>query len=94
MTFADVSCTPVAPADPTVTQATCANGEVHGAEITLPTTPGVVYRWSRPELGDGYDGTVTVTVTATVADGFEWGQMPRGWSGSMTTTATFTVSGG
>ena len=36
VTFADVACTPVVPVDPTVTQATCTDGEV-----TVPTvTPG------------------------------------------------------
>ncbi len=43
VTFDDVTCTPVAPADPAVTQATCANGAVTVPEITLPETPGVVY---------------------------------------------------
>ena len=41
-----------------------------------------------------YVGTVdtTVTVTATLADGFEWGQMPAGWMQVDLVTASFTVS--
>ena len=41
-----------------------------------------------------YSGTVdtTVTVRATLADGFAWGQMPDGWvPGATSSTALFTV---
>ncbi len=32
-----------------------------------------------------------MTVTATLVNGFEWGQLPDGWSVDNPTTATFTV---
>jgi large repetitive protein len=90
VTFDNVSCTPVAPVNPEVTQATCANGAVTVPEITLPQTIGVVYVLD--PIGP-YDGTrdTTVTVTATLPDGFEWMQMPPGWTRVDATTATFTV---
>ena len=90
LTFDDVSCTPVAPADPTVTQATCANGAVTVPEITLLETTGVVYVL---DPAGPYVGTqdTTVAVTATLADGFEWDQIPPGWTRVDATTATFTI---
>ena len=42
--FADEACTPVQPVDPTVTQATCTNGEVTAPTIALATdAAGVTY---------------------------------------------------
>ena len=73
-----VACTPVVPVAPTVTQASCVNGVVTVPTVVLATEPlGVRYAVDpRPP----YDGTVTtpVTVTATLADGFGWGQT-AGW---------------
>ena len=47
--------------------------------IVLATTPVGVSYASSP--AGPYDGTVDtpVTVTATLADGFEWGPLPDGW---------------
>ena len=51
------ACTPVAPADPTVMQATCANGEVTVPTVTPGTGPaGVGYSVDPP---GPYDGTET-----------------------------------
>ncbi len=88
--FDAVACTPVIPATPEVTQATCTGGVVSEHAITLRTTTGVIYSVDP----DGpYDGTqdVTVTVTATVADRFAWGQLPEEWIQDGPSRATFTV---
>jgi hypothetical protein len=71
VTFAEASCTAVSPADPTVTEASCADGAVTPASIELATTPGLIYR---AEPQGPYDPTVEtgVVVTATVVDGFAW----------------------
>ena len=87
-----VSCTPVQPVSPTVTQATCRNGVVTQPTVVLATTPpGVSY--VRTPQGP-YSGTVdtAVAVRATLADGFEWGQMPDGWLQVDLVTAQFTVN--
>ena len=91
MTFADVACTPVVPADPTVTQATCTDGVV-----TVPTvTPGTVRRGSPTRLIRRVRMTGhrrhTVTVTATLTDGLAWGELPDDWTEESPTEATFTV---
>ena len=58
-----------------VEQATCTAGVVVPATVTLPTTPeGITYSMDPEDLGDGTEA-VTVTVTAELADGFEWGQL-------------------
>ena len=90
LTFDDVSCIPVEPVGPTVTQATCANGAVTAPEIIVPTTTGVEYVLDPPGPYDG-SADVGVTVTATVIDGFGWMQMPPGWTQVDPATATFTV---
>ena len=80
------------PVSPTVTQATCRNGVVTQPTVVLATTPpGVSY--VRTPQGP-YSGTVdtAVTVRATLADGFEWGQMPDGWLQVDLVTAQFTVN--
>ena len=54
VTFKVVACTPVAPAAPTVTQATCTSWRgVRSDPSRLPDTPGVVYVLDPPDLGDG-----------------------------------------
>ena len=59
VTFADVACTPVAPADPAVTQATCINGEVTvPTSCWRPTPPGVTYVADPP---GPYDPTAPTT---------------------------------
>ena len=59
MTFADVACTPVAPVAPTVTQATCTDGEVTVPVVTPATAPaGVTYLLDPPGPYDpGTDDT-------------------------------------
>ena len=91
VTFAAVACTPVAPAAPAVTQATCTNGVVTPPTVTLPPTTGIIYVLDPADLGDGTQD-VEVTVTATVVDGFGWDQLPADWTRVDATTATFTVS--
>ena len=91
VTFANVACTPVAPQNPGVVQATCTNGVVTTPTITPASTSGVTYALSPP---GPYVGTTTVnvTVTATLANGFAWvASMPAGWTWVNATTATFTV---
>src|SRR4029077_16725330 len=79
------------PVDPTVTQATCTAGVVTVPVIALPVTTGVVYV-ANP--GGPYDGTKTtdVVVTATLDDGFKWGQPTSPWVQVDATTATFSVT--
>ncbi len=90
--FADASCTPVVPVDPVTTQATCASGAVTAPSVVLATTPAGVSYVAVP--AGPYVGTVTtvVTITATLADGFEWGVIPTGWTETSNSTATFTVT--
>ena len=91
VTFDDVACTPVIPADPTVTQATCTNGEVTVPTVESGTGPtGVSYSFDPP---GPYDGTrdTPVTVTATLSDGLEWGELPDDWTEASPTEATFAV---
>ncbi len=88
--FDAVECMPVSPVAPTVTQATCTAGVVTVPTIVLGTTTGIIYEVAPP---GPYDGTkdVTVTVTATLADGYEWGQIPERWQKLGPARATFTV---
>ena len=75
-----------------MTQATCSGGVVTTPTVVLAgTPPGSSYVVDPP---GPYDGTVdtTVTVTATLVDGFAWGQMPAGWTQVDLVTATFTVT--
>ena len=75
VTFADVSCTPVAPISPTVVAATCVAGDLTPPTVTLAVTPGVTFVADRP---GPYDPTVEVqiVVTATLADGYAWDTGP------------------
>ncbi len=60
--------------------------------ITPQPTPGVTYTLSPP---GPYSGTqsYTVTVTATLANGYAWvDPLPTGWTRTSATTATFTVT--
>ncbi len=92
VTFADVACTPVAPADPVVTQATCTGGEVTVPTVVPGTGPtGVSYALAPPGPYDPGTEDYTVTVTATLADGLAWGELPDDWTEQSPTTATFTV---
>ena len=75
-----------------VTQATCAEGVVTQPTVVLATTPSGVSYEADPQ--GPYSGTVntTVTVTATLADGLSWGQMPTGWTQLDPVTAELTVN--
>ncbi len=72
--FASVTCTPVSPVDPAVTQATCANGAVTSPVITLPITTGLIYSTDTSDISDGTK-SYTVTITATITDGYTFGQL-------------------
>ena len=76
-TFADASCTPVHPVDPTATQATCTNGEVTAPTFVLADHPGGhLCAQFRPARMTGR-WTTPVTVTATLSDGLGWGHDGR-----------------
>ena len=79
------------PLQPVVTQATCANGAVTTPTVVLVVTPGVTYELSP---SGAYNGAVTtvVTVTATVVDGFGWGQVSLPWTKVSDLRATMTVT--
>jgi hypothetical protein len=91
VTFADADCTQVAPLNPVVNAATCANGAVTEPTVDVTPTDGISYT---VDPAGPYDGTVdtTVTVTATLADGFAWiDPLPDGWTQVDLVTATYTV---
>jgi LPXTG-motif cell wall-anchored protein len=91
VTFADMSCTPATPLNPDVVPATCANGEVTEPTIVPQATDGITYGADPP---GPYEGTedVEVTVTATLGDGYAWGDsLPTGWTQIDLVTADFTV---
>ena len=71
---------PVQPVAPTVTQASCVNGVVTVPTVVLATTPQGVSYVAAPQ--SPYVGTVDtpVTITASLAAGFEWGTLPDGWT--------------
>ena len=89
-----VACIPVSPVEPTVTQASCVDGVVTVPTVVLATGPtGVSYVVDPAGPYDAH-GAHTVTVTATLADGYAWGQLTPGWlpAGRMRRRqATFTV---
>ena len=65
VTFADVSCLPVTPTDPLVSQSACVGGVVTDPTVAPVAATGVTYTI---DPAGPYDGTATtpVTVTATV----------------------------
>ena len=91
--FAYGACIPVSPVNPEIHLATCANGEVTVPTVTAATGPtGVSYKVD--PAGALTPGTVahTVTVTATLADGYGWGTLGTGWlSGASEASKTYTV---
>ena len=92
VTLTAPSCTPATPVAPTVVQATCTNGAVTPPTITPGPTPGVTYTLAPAGPYDG-NVTTTVTVTATLADGFAWTDpLPAGWTEVTPTTATFQIT--
>ncbi len=90
MTFAPVACTLVPPVTPVVGHATCTGGVVVPATVTLPDTEGVTYTMDPEDLGDGTT-LVSLTVTAVLADGFEWGSLGDDWVEVDDTTAELTL---
>jgi hypothetical protein len=98
VTLDAASCNPATPLDPIVVQATCTNGAVTLATVQPQETAGVDY--TLDPIGDpagSYDASVvsSVTVTATVQNGFGWADpLPIGWSpgGPPATTARFIVT--
>ena len=87
--FQDVECRPATPVAPTVTDASCVNGELTVPTLELATTDGITYTASSAAP---YSPGQSVTVTATLADGFEWGQLARSWTELTPTTATYVVT--
>ena len=85
--FKAVSCTPVMPADPVVTLATCTAGEVTAPSVTVGPTTGITYVVAPVDLGDG-TAAVDVVITATVDDGFGWGTVVAPWVRVDAATAT------
>jgi hypothetical protein len=74
----------VSPDTPTVTQATCANGN---AAVTLPDTVGVTYA----KAGDHAAGGI-VTVSAALDAGYAWAEpMPSGWALEGDTDASYAI---
>ena len=88
--FDAVKCRLGTPLEPTVTQATCAGGTVTVPTVVLASSRGIRYVADPPGPYDGTEDT-TVTVTATVQDGYGWEQMPTGWTRVDPATATFVV---
>ena len=87
--FIWTACVPQTPLYPVTTEATCTAGEVTVPTVVLPTGPaGVTYT---VDPAGPYDGTVTstVTVTATLADGYAWGNLGA-YTKTSNTTATYT----
>ncbi|SEE85300.1 InlB B-repeat-containing protein [Ruania alba] len=90
VTFDDVECIPVAPEDPTITQAVCENGELTEPTLTLPSDTDALTYTADP--ADTYEPGQTVTVTATLADGYEWGTLPEGWTEDSPTQASYVLT--
>ena len=86
-----VACNPVSPVNPEIRLATCANGEVTVPTVTAATGPTGISYVVDP-AGALTPGTVAhiVTVTATLADGYGWGQLGTGWlPGSSAASKTY-----
>lgn len=85
--LADIDCTPVIPVAPSITNAVCVGGGLTNPSLTTPVTEGITYSFDQADVVNGG----TVVVTATLDNGFAWGEMPEGWTETSATTATFTV---
>ncbi len=88
VTFDDDPCIPASPVPPTVTQSQCPDGTVTRPTLTLPSTTGLAY--SASPAGP-YSGGDSVTVTASLADGYAWGELAAGWT-THSPTATYEVT--
>ncbi|MGC4108739.1 MAG: hypothetical protein QM753_20645 [Thermomicrobiales bacterium] len=82
----EVECMPVVPVDPIVMNSECLGGALTSPSVIPVPTEGVVYTLSGEVVNGG-----TVTVIATVTDGYAWGTLPTGWTKVDDATATFTV---
>lgn len=81
-------CVPVVPVAPTVTGNVCVDGAYTEPELVLATTPdGIAYTVVQ-EIDDNGE----YTVTATLNDGYTWGELVEGWERSSDTVATYTGS--
>ena len=91
VTFDAMACQLGTPTDPTVIQATCANGVVTEPTIVLPATTGITYV-ADPQ--GPYDGAADgeVAVSAVARPGYGWEQMPAGWTEVDPARATFRVT--
>ena len=87
ITLEDIKCTPVVPGMPEVTPAVCEEGKVVDPSVVVPTTPGVTYTTSGEAKAGG-----KMTITATIGDGYEWGELPAGWTKVDPTTATYEIT--
>lgn len=84
----DIKCTrAIVPGMPEVTPAVCEEGKVVDPSVVVPTTPGVTYTTSGEAKAGG-----KMTITATIGDGYEWGELPAGWTKVDPTTATYEIT--
>jgi hypothetical protein len=77
-----VSCAPATPLDPVVVQADCTDNVLTNATVTPQATEGITYNVSPVAPG------AHVVVTATLADGYEWGTLTGNWQRINDSTAT------
>ncbi len=91
--FGEDPCVFVGPVAPTVTQSQCPDGKtVTRPTLTLATTTGITYSVSP---AGPYSGGDTVTVTASLQDGFAWDHpLPGAWTTVSSVTATLDVTFG
>ncbi|TWH25857.1 hypothetical protein L600_000900001070, partial [Isoptericola variabilis J7] len=87
-TFDPNPCQPAVPQAPAVTQSECVEGEPTVPTLTLAETAGIDYS---VDAEAPYSPGQTVTVTAELQTGYEWGDMPTGWDEIDATTAEFQV---
>ncbi len=96
---APASCAVELPAEVAATQSVCVEGEASLASVTVPASVPEVVSYSLspdPDVPPGsYDvsgGARTVSVTATLAEGYVFGPLPEGWvEGTEPGTATYAV---
>ena len=79
----------LSPVSPTVVPASCVGGEVTAPTVTPAPTTGISYAVDPPGRAMTARRITTVTVTATLVEGFNWGPMPTGWTQVNRTTATY-----
>ncbi|WP_144882193.1 LPXTG cell wall anchor domain-containing protein, partial [Isoptericola variabilis] len=87
--FGEYPCEPASPVEPIVDEAVCVGGELFPPMLTVPDSEGIVYT---VDAEAPYAPGQTVTVTADLEQGFEWGEVGEGWEIVSSTRATFTVT--